>query len=108
MLLFIRDHVEPILSGRKTQTRRRGGKRWNVGTVHQARTTMFGDPFAYLLIAGVYRQALGDMPADDALREGYDNLLAYREVWVRINKSWDPKEAVWVVNFSLYKMGEKK
>ena len=37
MILFQEEHVQPILDGHKTQTRRLGKKRWNVGAVHQCK-----------------------------------------------------------------------
>lgn len=99
MLLFKLEHVDAIKRGRKTQTRRRGARRWNVGTVHQARLHRFGSPVAYLEIISVAREPLGDITTTDAWREGYNNIAAFRDAWQRINGAWDAAEQVWVVTF---------
>jgi hypothetical protein len=75
VILFRPEHVEPIVSGRKTQTRRLGRRRWNVGASHGASTRLF-DPsatFARLRILEVERWWLKDIPHEDAQAEGYAN-----------------------------------
>lgn len=95
MLLFKSEHVEPILLGRKTQTRRLGKKRWNVGAVHQARTRMMdaSSCFAYLEIGGYYYDALHAIQPYEAWAEGYESIEAYRVEWNRING-----EGYWLLN----------
>lgn len=109
MILFKPEHVEPILSGRKTQTRRLGKKRWNVGTIHQARQTMFGEPFALLRVTAVRQEPLGDLTDGDAVREGYGTRLEYLWAFWLINRlADDPRELrrdVWVVDFELAGIG---
>ena len=59
MILFKPEHVQPTLTRRKTQTRRVGKRRWNVGAVHQqCRTQLYGQPFARIRILGVYHKLL--------------------------------------------------
>jgi hypothetical protein len=70
LILFERGHVEPILSGQKTQTRRTGEKRWRVGLVHQCRLNYYAEPFAYVKISGVRRERLGAISEADAKKEG--------------------------------------
>jgi hypothetical protein len=115
MLLFLEEFVEPILAGHKTQTRRVWGEkpRAKVGARHQARTSLFGKPFAILLITARRRERLGDISAADAVREGCAwagggkvhsasyALRRFRQVWRQIQGGWRPNTMVWVVDFKL-------
>ena len=102
-LLFKPEHVGLILSGRKTQTRRVWKKsRAKVGAVHKAKTALFSpDHFALIRITGLRRERLGDITLEDVRREGYDTLEEFKEVWIRINKSWNQELEVYVVSFEL-------
>jgi hypothetical protein len=101
LLLFKPEHAELIVSGRKTQTRRLGRKRWKVGSVHQCRTSRRAKPFALVRITGVRRECLGGISEEDARREGYGSVEAYRKAFARIYGFWDPEAEVWVVDFEL-------
>jgi len=54
-----------------------------------------------LRIIAVYNQKLGDMSEDDAKREGYRSLDAFRKAWVEIQPGhgWDPEQDVWVIEW---------
>lgn len=101
MLLFKPEHVEPILAGRKTQTRRTWDKpRVKVGGVYQARTSMFGPPFARLRVTGLRRERLGDISSEDVRAEGYETRDDIRRVFERIyHAPWEPDKEVWVIEF---------
>jgi len=101
VILFKPEHVQPILDGRKTQTRRLGQKRWNVGAVHQARTRMLdaASTFARLRILGVRQEHLLDVSVEDARREGYHSAIAYIDAFYRINGDVESDPLVWVVDF---------
>lgn len=102
MILYHVDHVQPILEDIKIKTRRRGMKRWNVNSIHRAKTKMIRqDYFALLRILTVHREPLGAMTEKDAWEEGGYTLSGYRGVWEKINGkgSWDPDLVVWVVQF---------
>jgi len=88
MILFRQEHVEPILAGTKTQTRRTWEKpRARVGTVHLAKTRMLStESFARLEILAVYRERLGDLSEEDAIAEGYPSREAYLQAFARINR----------------------
>jgi hypothetical protein len=103
MISFKLEHVQPILEGWKTQTRRLGRKRWNVGAIHQCRTRPFdGEPFARVRITSVRRERLGDISGGDVAREGYRSRRDYRRAWEAIYGSpWEDDLEVWVVDFKL-------
>lgn len=102
MILFKPEHVEPILAGEKTQTRRLGKKRWNEGAVHQCKTNLFGDLFARVTIIQVRQERLGDISLEDLVREGHATGEDYKAVWERIYKTpWDDELLVWVVDFEV-------
>ncbi|MDD5009982.1 MAG: hypothetical protein PHC68_16465, partial [Syntrophorhabdaceae bacterium] len=101
MILFHPEHVQPILDGLKVKTRRRGGKRWKVNSVHRAKTEMLSkEYFALLRILTLHREPLGAMTEKYARDEGGYTLPGYRKEWEKINQSpWDPELVVWVVQF---------
>lgn len=103
MILFKPEHVEPILNGTKTQTRRLGKKRWNVGAVHQARTRMLdaASCFASLRILAVEQEPLGWVDDYGAKLEGYESRDHYLAAWNRINGDTKLDTPVWVVEFAL-------
>jgi hypothetical protein len=105
MILFRPEHVAPILEGRKTQTRRFGKRRWNIGAIHQCRTRMLDaeSTFARVRILDVTQQCLGSMTTEDARAEGYDNVGAFIDEWESINGAncWAPRLTVWVVTFEV-------
>lgn len=108
MIGFIADHAPLILKKRKTQTRRMGKKRWNIGAIHQCyvgspRTGR--EPFARVRITAVRQERLGDISHEDTLREGYQGIQKYMEAFGRINHlPWTVEvlqRPVWVVDFEL-------
>jgi len=123
MILFKPYHVNSILHGLKTCTRRLGFKRWNVGSIHEAKTKYTSDScFAHLRIFKVYQQQLKFMTINDANAEGGYTIhdckitpvnketlqtcqscshykTCFQVVWTKINGSWNPEEHVWVIYF---------
>jgi len=110
VILFRPEHVDLIVSGRKTQTRRLGRRRWNVGASHQASTRLF-DPsatFARLRILRVRRECAQCISDEDAVAEGYEDPDSFLEAFCRINPGWPPAIGgemvdpyVWAVTFAL-------
>ena len=103
MILFKQYHVSLILSGRKTQTRRLGKKRWTVGKVYQAKTSYMAKPFAYLKLTALRYEPLEPMSEADAHAEGYNNVQSYLQAFKEIYK-YPLDEAnplVWVLTFEL-------
>jgi hypothetical protein len=103
MILFRPCHVPLILRREKTETRRLWlkGCRVKEGSIHQAKTTLFGEAFAELRILKVYKQMLADMTEADAKAEGEYTMDQYRRIWAEINGFWEASTVVWVVKFEI-------
>lgn len=102
MILFKEEHVRPILKGCKTQTRRLGKKRWNVGSVHLAKLQMMSTfYFTKLVIKKVWEEPLGSISHEDAMREGFDSIQDFKDAWKRTGAKWVPETMVWVVEFEM-------
>lgn len=107
MILFKEEHVEKILSGKKTETRRLWSKpHANVGSLHKAKTKMLSkEYFALLRIVDVYQERLGDITEEGVKAEGYSSLEEYKSVLEKINKKskflWDDDQLVYVIKFKV-------
>jgi hypothetical protein len=106
-MLFMPEHVGPILSGRKTETRRLWKKpRAKVGSKHKAKTRLLSkDSFATLLIEKVWKERLGDISEESIYNEGYNRLEEYKTVLERANKRskfrWDANLEVYAIKFKV-------
>jgi hypothetical protein len=101
MLLFKPEHIIPIQTGAKTQTRRVWKKaRVLVGSIQKAKLEMMkSDYFARLKITLIRQDRLGNMTEEDAKKEGGYTLEEFKVLWAKINGSWNPDQVVWVVDF---------
>jgi len=104
-MLFKRRHIELILSGRKTQTRRLPDKsaNYHVGRVYGIRDRWFSKPEAHILITRKYKQRLGDISLEDVKKEGYSNLEEFQRTWEEVHGpgGWNPDLIVTVYEFKL-------
>lgn len=93
-MLFKPEHIEPILAGRKTETRRL----WKtphakVGSVQKCKTEMISlNYFAKIQIGDVHQEALLNISDAGAIAEGYANRMEYFQAFFRINKIPVPKQ----------------
>lgn len=104
-MLFKKKHIEIILKGEKTQTRRLPGKSANykVGHVYSIRDRWFSKAQGYILITRRFRQRLGDISAGDIKKEGYRNIWEFQVAWQRIHGSWNPNDIVTCYEFKVVK-----
>jgi len=104
-MLFKKWHIELILSGRKTQTRRLPGKsaNYHVGRVYGIRDRWFSKPEAHILITRKFRQRLGEISLEDVGKEGYSSLEEFRKAWEEVHgpRSWNPDLIVTAYEFKL-------
>ena len=102
MILFKKEFIDKILNGTKTETRRKGKKRWNVGAIHQLQLSYFDkEPFAKVEILSVEECYLGEMTNADGVAEGFKSIVEFNEWWLNNYKVIDPTEKIWVVKFKL-------
>jgi uncharacterized protein YhfF len=102
--LFKREHINAILSGKKTATRRDWKRRQaKIGGIYPVQGQMFqrreAAPAFIYVWREVRRERLGDMTESDAAGEGGYSLEEFRGVWREINGDWDPDLEVFVVEF---------
>jgi len=100
-MLFKPEHVEPILNGTKTATRRCWKKVMvKIGGVYKCKTEMFSKKyFARIRVKRMYGQILWAMTKEDVIKEGYSTKTEFKKVWKRINGKWEKNKIVWVVEF---------
>jgi len=110
VLLFKPEHVEPILRGIKTQTRRTWKKpRVKVGGIYKAKTKLFSkEYFALIKVTGLRKERLGDITPEDAQAEGGYTVEEFKKVWQRIIGEWDPEQEVWVVEFEVISKNDER
>lgn len=86
--------VEKVIAGKKTSTRR-NGRYADIGETMELENHRF-------VVERVYRQSLGEVTDEDAKREGYENLDAYKQSILSIHPGmeWLPQMKVWVHEFS--------
>jgi hypothetical protein len=114
MLLFKPEHVKPVDSGLKTETRRIWKKkRCKVGSIHKAKTKMLSkNYFALLKIKAVWKEEFHCITEEGARKEGGYTRDAFIDKFFEIN----PKIAeltgegavpfnVWVIDFEKVGVG---
>jgi hypothetical protein len=100
-MIFREEHMELILRGMKTVTRRRHKYPRKAGKVYRTKKDWYHYRDVWILITRVYRQRLVDVTEDDAQKEGGYTLEEFKKLWERINGGWDPDEVVWVYEFKV-------
>lgn len=87
--------IEKVINGEKLATRRSGrfadvGENW----ILQDRK---------FVIKNVYRQKLGEVTDEDAVKEGYQNLEEYKDSILSLHPGlkWQPEMKVWVHEYEI-------
>lgn len=100
MLLFKPYHVDMILEGLKTQTRRSENQKFRTNSLHWAQLNYTGESrFAQLRIKRVRKEELGQISDIDAQKEGYASREEFREAWITLFGTWNERTLVTVVDF---------
>lgn len=102
MLLFKPEHIEPILAGRKTETRRLWKRRRaRPMALHWCTTKLYDKEarFCRVRIASCLREPLGCITDDGAMREGYASRELFLAAFERINGATPLATYVYVVRF---------
>lgn len=88
------DDVTKVLNGMKTATRR-NGRYADIGEVMELDSHKF-------VVEHVYRQPLEALTENDALKEGFADIAAYKTAILDLHPGmkWVPKMNVWVHEFS--------
>jgi hypothetical protein len=107
MFLFKEYFMHLIAKGLKTQTRRLHKRaRAKIGAVHQCRTKLFGEPFAYIKILRVWQEKLEDISQEDVYAEGLDMTPEeFIEGFMEIQPKALPDTMLWCYEFKVVKKG---
>ena len=101
-MLFKADLLAKVLSGQKTETRRTGKNQYKEDSI-QPINSNYTKPVAYIKILKKTRQPLCCMTEKNAQKEGFNNLMEFRDVWRQINGNYNPDQVVTVYEFKLIK-----
>ena len=107
-MLFKPEHVDMILKGKKTATRRNWKRPMaKVGGIYKCKTKLFSkDYFAKIRVTKLYKQQIVDMSFEDIKKEGYETYEEFEEIFKRVNKIkvyLDPDIELDVIEFELVK-----
>ena len=100
-MLFRPEHIQMILNGTKTETRRDWKRRMaKVGGEYKVKKTMLSkEYYATIKCTTLFRQRLGDMTEQDAQAEGGYTLKEYKQVFKDIYGFWDDNKVLYVIRF---------
>ncbi len=102
MLLFKKRFIEPILTGKKWQTRRLKKPKLKVGGIYACKTSRFSSAFAYVQITKIRKQRLYDITDAEVKAEGMETKEEFIKVFKEIyNLPSSANPEVWVIEFKL-------
>jgi len=101
LVIFREEMVDQIVSGVKTQTRRRSKITYKEGRVYQIKLNWFKKTEHHIRILKVFQQRLGDVSHEEARKEGFSSVEGFQAKWVEIYGSWNPDEMVTAYEFKL-------
>jgi uncharacterized protein YhfF len=102
--------AQQLLSGAKTQTRRRPDKHtttWQAGEIFTA-LGEHDEVIAHIKALAIRKQRLGEMTEDEACAEGFEDLAAFRAEWIKYYRVFDAALEVLVLEFRVLPAAELK
>ena len=100
-MMFKRELLDLVVSGKKTQTRRLHKRVLREGRIYALKRSWIESTGDYIKITRVTRQKLGEVTEEEAEKESFSSIDEFRIAWIRINGSWDPETMVVVYDFEL-------
>lgn len=111
-MIFSKNHIDKIISGEKTQTRRDWEqKQVKEGNSYRASESIFTERVnspAFILVTDVYKEKLGDLTPEDANSEGGYTVEEFKQKWEKINNKWNDDKEIWVVEFEGFESDPRK
>ena len=107
MPIFKPKHLNLILQGKKTQTRRISRYRLKIGKAYAARSKMLEPEQARIVIIRAWRQQLRNLTPEDIRKEGFNNFTEFRQAWKEIYGTWNPDQIVTAYEFRLLTRKQK-
>ena len=107
MPIFKRKHLNLILQGTKTQTRRISRYRLKIGKAYAVRSKMLEPAQARITITRAWRQQLRNLTPEDVHKEGFNNFTEFRQAWIEIYGTWNPDQIVTAYEFRLLTQKQK-
>ena len=107
MPIFKRKHLNLILQGTKTQTRRISRYRLKIGKAYAARSKMLEPAQARIRIIRAWRQQLRNLTPEDIRKEGFNSFTEFRQAWIEIYGTWNPDQIVAAYEFRLLTQKQK-
>jgi len=107
MPIFKRKHLNLILQGTKTQTRRISRYRLKIGKAYAVRSKMLEPAQARIVITRAWRQQLRNLTPEDVRKEGFNSFTEFRQAWKEIYGTWNPDQIVTAYEFRLLTQKQK-
>jgi hypothetical protein len=100
-LIFKGEHLDKILSGLKTQTRRASRPKVKAGQSVRLRRGYSKYLPESIIIQKVFTQKLGDIMEEEIYKEGFNKRNEFIEAWTLLYGSWNSEKTIWVIDFVL-------
>jgi len=98
-LLFRKRMIEKILRGEKTRTIRPVGY-YKVGRTYLIQERPGVNRGRILMLRKVPKK-LGELAEEDVIPDGFSSLEEFRREWLRMYRSLDPEQPVWLYDFEV-------
>lgn len=101
-MLFKKELIDKTLEGKKTMTSRRK-KLCEEGDITNLMANKDYSKLTgkYIKITRIYPKTLCKFTDEDSIKEGFENLCAFKRYWAKNIGFWTPNTVVWVHEFEL-------